>query len=195
MNTLIKIQQELKVKKDRYNKFGKYYFRSAESILESLKPLLEKYNSSLIINDEIKQIGDYIFTESTATLKTEKEEYKATAQAGIEKAGGMALPQAFGSASSYAKKYALGNLFLIDDTEDSDATNTHNKEDVAKKSASKSKKKEDNNSAIKDRFKKDKVATLKAMKSKGKFLTPTQANEIFKEGLATKEELQDVVKK
>jgi len=194
MNTLIKIQQELKAKKDRYNKFGKYYFRSAESILESLKPLLKEYNSSLIINDEVKQVGDYVFTESTVILRTEKEEYKATAQAGIEKAGGMALPQAFGSSSSYAKKYALGNLFLIDDTEDSDATNTHNKGDVVKKSA-KANTKKDSSSAIKDRFKSDKEGTLKAMKTKGKYLTPSQANEIFKEGLATKEELRDVVKK
>lgn len=133
MEELINIQSELKAKKSNFNKFGKYNYRSAEDVLEAVKPLLKKYNCVLTINDSVLEVGGYVFINSTAEIvNTEGEIFSANAQAGIEKAGGMALPQAFGSASSYAKKYALGNLFLLDDTADADATNSHSKEPVNK---------------------------------------------------------------
>ena len=123
MKELQAIQQELKAKKSKYNKFGKYHYRSAEDILEALKPLLDDNGCTLIILEEVKEVGSYTFIESQAVLKnSEGDSSYSVGVAGIEKAGGMALPQAFGSASSYAKKYSLGNLFLIDDTADADAT-------------------------------------------------------------------------
>ena len=121
---LAKIQQELKAPKDKYNSFGKYNYRSAESILEALKPYNTKYNVSFGSSE--KYLGDKI-VEVTATIYDNESDdaIHATAIVGVEKAGAMALPQAFGSASSYGKKYAYGNLLLIDDTQDSDATNQH----------------------------------------------------------------------
>jgi len=128
--SLVKIQNELHAPKNQRNNFGKYNYRSCEDILEAVKPLLLRYDAELTLSDEVKQAGDYIYIESTCSISIHGEsqaEYTTTAQAGIEKAGGMALPQAFGSASSYARKYALNGLFLIDDTKDADATNTHGK--------------------------------------------------------------------
>jgi len=126
------IQQEFKAKKSRYNSFGKYNFRSAEDILESLKPFNKKYNVYFTVNE--KYLGDGVI-ESTAYVncnKSEKSIY-ATAIVGVDfNQKGMQVPQQFGSASSYGKKYALGNLLLIDDTADADATNTHGKESKPK---------------------------------------------------------------
>lgn len=127
MKELIAIQNELKAPKNQYNKFGKYNYRSAEDILEALKPLLHSNGCYLVIDEDIEHVGDYTYVSSTATIYNEEDSVSSSGTAGIEKAGGMALPQAFGSASSYAKKYALGNLFLLDDTKDADATNDHNK--------------------------------------------------------------------
>lgn len=132
---LIKIQSELKAPKSLRNNFGKYNYRSCECILEALKPILLKYDATLIISDSVHEVGNYVYVEATCTLSymipdggTHKEKvYITTAQAGIEKAGGMALPQAFGSASSYARKYCLNGLFMLDDTKDADATNKHEK--------------------------------------------------------------------
>ena len=124
---LSKIQVELKAKKSRYNSFGKYHYRSAEDILEALKPFNTKYGVNIIITERLVEFGTLGTIESTARI-TDVEGgnfVEAVAYASVEKAGGMALPQAFGSASSYSKKYALNNLFLIDDTADADATNTH----------------------------------------------------------------------
>jgi len=126
MNKLTEIQNELKAKKSNYNKFGKYYFRKCEDILEALKPLLAKHDCTLTIDDNVGHCGDYTYIESCVSFNDGGEDtITARAQAGIEKAGGMALPQAFGSASSYSRKYALGAMFLLDDTEDPDATNDH----------------------------------------------------------------------
>jgi len=121
------IQTEFKAKKSRYNSFGKYNFRSAEDILEALKPFNKKYNVYFTVNE--KYLGDSVI-ESTATIfDSEGGNFvPATAIVGVDlNQKGMQVPQQFGSASSYAKKYALGNLLLIDDTQDSDATNTHGK--------------------------------------------------------------------
>ena len=126
MNKLTEIQNELKAKKSCYNKFGKYYYRKCEDILEALKPLLAKHDCTLTIDDNVGHCGDYTYIESCVSFNDGGEAtITSCAQAGIEKAGGMALPQAFGSASSYSRKYALGAMFLLDDTEDSDSTNKH----------------------------------------------------------------------
>lgn len=129
MKQLIKIQSELKVPKSQFNSFGKYYYRNAEEILESLKPVLLKHNCTLTISDEIKTAGDVMFVEAKATLYHEDESISVTAQAGIDvNRKGMDVAQAFGASSSYARKYALGGLFLLDDSKDADATNTHGKD-------------------------------------------------------------------
>lgn len=124
------IQQEFKAKKSRYNSFGKYNFRSAEDILEGLKPFNSKYGVYVTVSEELI-LGSQVPTiNSTAKIVDAKtgESILATAIVGVDLAQkGMQIPQSFGSASSYAKKYALGNLLLIDDTADSDATNGHNK--------------------------------------------------------------------
>lgn len=134
---LMNIQTELKAPKNQYNKFGNYNYRSCEDILEGLKPLLEKYKTTLIINDEITQIGDRYYVMAIATLlDTEAEENNDIGQCRIsttayaredETKKGMDLSQVTGSTSSYARKYALNGLFCIDDTKDSDSTNTHEK--------------------------------------------------------------------
>lgn len=129
MKQLINIQSELKVPKSQFNSFGKYYYRNAEEILEALKPVLLKHNCTLTISDEVKAAGDIIYVESKATLCHEKECVSVTAQAGIDPhRKGMDIAQAFGASSSYARKYALGGLFLLDDSKDADATNTHGKD-------------------------------------------------------------------
>ena len=136
---LAHIQNELKAKKSRFNSFGKYYFRSAEDILESIKPFLLKYNVTVTVDEKFvgTDVPDGIpVLKSTATLHDEKGMTLSTsAIVGVDlMQKGMQTPQQFGSASSYGKKYALGNLFLIDDTQDSDATNTHkqNLSDISK---------------------------------------------------------------
>jgi hypothetical protein len=130
---LAQIQTELKAKKSRFNSFGKYYFRSAEDILESIKPFLLKYNVTVTVDEKFigTDVPDGVpVLKSTATLHDEKGMTLSTsAIVGVDlMQKGMQTPQQFGSASSYGKKYALGNLFLIDDTQDSDATNTHGKD-------------------------------------------------------------------
>jgi len=126
---LSKIQQRFKSKKSRFNSFGKYYFRSAEDILEATKPFLKELNVTVTINEELISTEPIPVIQTTATLHDEKGmALEAVAVVGVDlKQKGMQTPQQFGSASSYGKKYALGNLFLIDDTQDSDATNTHGK--------------------------------------------------------------------
>ena len=129
MKQLISIQSELKAPKNQFNNFGKYHYRNAEDILEGLKPLLLKYNCTLTISDEIKTAGDVLYVESTATIHHEEDSVSVTAQAGIDpNRKGMDIAQAFGASSSYARKYALGGLFLLDDSKDPDATNTHGKD-------------------------------------------------------------------
>ena len=126
---LAKIQTEFKSKKSRFNSFGKYYFRSAEDILEAIKPFELKYGVTVTINEKLIVDGPVPIIKTTATIHDEKGMTISTsAIVGVDlNQKGMQVPQQFGSASSYGKKYALGNLFLIDDTQDSDATNTHGK--------------------------------------------------------------------
>lgn len=125
MKALIDIQSELKAPKNQFNSFGKYKYRNCEDILEAAKPILLKHGCVLTITDQIKDILGIIFVESTARITNGKETIEVTAQAGIDpNRKGMDIAQCFGASSSYARKYALNGLFLIDDTKDSDATNT-----------------------------------------------------------------------
>ncbi|NQY58301.1 MAG: ERF family protein [Ilumatobacteraceae bacterium] len=126
---LIKIQTKFKSKKSRFNSFGKYYFRSAEDILEAIKPFEKELGFTVTINEEFVDNEILPMLKTTATLHDDKGmTISATSIVGVDlEQKGMQMPQRFGSASSYGKKYALGNLFLIDDTQDSDATNTHGK--------------------------------------------------------------------
>ncbi len=130
------IQTKFKSKKSRFNSFGKYYFRSAEDILEATKPYLLDLGVSVKIDEELISSDPMPIIKTTATVSDGENAIHATALVGVDlNQKGMQTPQQFGSASSYGKKYALGNLFLIDDTQDSDATNTHGKEalpDVSK---------------------------------------------------------------
>lgn len=130
---LATIQTKFKSKKSRYNSFGKYNFRSAEDILEATKPYLLELKVSVIIKEQLISTEPFPILETTATISDGTDAIHATAIVGIDlQQKGMQMPQKFGSASSYGKKYALGNLFLIDDTADSDATNSHGKAPVVK---------------------------------------------------------------
>jgi hypothetical protein len=125
---LATIQTNFKSKKSRFNSFGKYYFRSAEDILEATKPFLLELGVSVTINEELIASDPMPILQTTATVSDGENAIHATSLVGVDlNQKGMQTPQQFGSASSYGKKYALGNLFLIDDTQDSDAVNTHGK--------------------------------------------------------------------
>ena len=128
------IQTKLKAKKSSYNSFGKYYFRKAEDILEAVKPFLIEHGVSVTINEELI-VNDPVPTiKSTATITDGVDAIHATAVVGVDlQQKGMQTAQQFGAASSYGKKYCLGNLFLIDDTQDSDATNNHGKSKAVSK--------------------------------------------------------------
>ena len=130
---LTQIQTKFKSKKSRFNSFGKYNFRSAEDILEATKPFLLELGVSVTINETLSEVAGLPIMESTATVSDGEHAISATSIVGVDlNQKGMNVPQQFGSASSYAKKYALGNLFLIDDTADSDATNNHGRGNTAK---------------------------------------------------------------
>ena len=126
---LTQIQTRFKSKKSRFNSFGKYYFRSAEDILEATKPFLKELGVTVTIHEELIGAEGMPVIRTTASLNDGSTSVQATAIVGVDlNQKGMQVPQQYGSASSYGKKYALGNLFLIDDTQDSDATNTHGKD-------------------------------------------------------------------
>ena len=123
---LATIQTKFKSKKSRFNSFGKYYFRSAEDILEATKPFLLELGVTVTLNENLIASAPMPIIESMATISDGENSIQATALVGVDLLQkGMQTPQQFGSASSYGKKYALGNLFLIDDTHDSDAVNDH----------------------------------------------------------------------
>ena len=119
---LIAIQSELKAPKNQFNSFGKYKYRSAEDILEAVKPLLKKYGCYLTITETTQEIAGYLVLTSKVSISDGEKTIYVEAQAGINpERKGMDIAQSFGSSSSYAKKYALGNLFLLDDTKDADS--------------------------------------------------------------------------
>jgi len=118
---LLRVQGALKAPKNQRNNFGKYNYRSCEDILEAVKPLLLKEGLTLVINDEVKEIAGYMFIEAVASVMFKSDKIEVKAQAGIDPSRkGMDISQTFGSSSSYARKYALNGLFLIDDTKDAD---------------------------------------------------------------------------
>ena len=131
---LAQIQTELKVKKASYNSFGKYYFRKAEDILEAVKPFLLKHGVSVTIDEDILATDPVPMLKSTAIISDGENQISTTAIVGVDlNQKGMQAAQQFGAASSYGKKYALGNLFLIDDTQDADGNNTHGKSKAVSK--------------------------------------------------------------
>ena len=131
---LAQIQTELKVKKSSYNSFGKYYFRKAEDILEAVKPFLLKHNVSVTIDEDILATDPVPMLKSTAIISDGENQITTTAIVGVDlNQKGMQTAQQFGAASSYGKKYALGNLFLIDDTQDADSGNDHGKSKAVSK--------------------------------------------------------------
>ena len=131
---LAQIQTELKVKKSSYNSFGKYYFRKAEDILEAVKPFLLKHNVSVTIDEDILATDPVPMLKSTAIISDGENQITTTAIVGVDlNQKGMQAAQQFGAASSYGKKYALGNLFLIDDTQDADGGNNHGKSKAVSK--------------------------------------------------------------
>ena len=171
---LLNVQAELKAPKNQLNKFGGYNYRSCEDILEAVKGVLKANKLTLIVSDELVIIGERYYIKATATVidieDGEKVETSAYAREEETKKG-MDASQITGSASSYARKYALNGLFCIDDTKDADATNKHDREEVKKLSEAQVKRlftianskgytPEDVKKAIASKFKKMDVATL-----------------------------------
>lgn len=130
---LINIQSKLKAPKGQYNSFGKYSYRSCEDIFEALKPLLAEEKVSLLMSDDLLLIGERYYVKATATLTDGEELISNVAYAREEETKkGMDGSQITGASSSYARKYALNGLFLIDDVKDSDSTNTGDKKEEKK---------------------------------------------------------------
>lgn len=174
--SLKNIQSELKCAKTLYNKFGGYYYRSAEAILESLKPLLAAHSCIITINDSIELVGDRFYVKAVATLTNIEDgssiSTSAYAREDLSKKGQDAS-QVTGSTSSYARKYALNGLFCIDDTKDSDATNNGGKQ---------SEKKETDENPIFDMACNDvrSAKTTEALKSIWNEYSSLQSNQVFK---------------
>ena len=130
MQKLIAIQNELKAPKNQINRFGNYSYRSAEDILEAVKPLLKAYGCLLYLSDTIEHTGGRNYVRATATFTDGEFTLSVSASAREEETKkGMDGSQITGAASSYARKYALNGLFLIDDNKDSDSTNQHDKQE------------------------------------------------------------------
>lgn len=131
MKELIAIQNELKAPKNLFNSFGNYKYRNLEGILEAVKPLLKKYNCTLVISDKVENVGDYNYITATAELSNadgERIVVSASARESVTKKG-MDDSQITGTASSYARKYCVNGLFLIDDTKDADTDEYRNEND------------------------------------------------------------------
>lgn len=121
------IQRKLNAPKTQYNKFGNYYYRNCEDILEAVKPLLAEYKAAVTISDEVVQMGDRFYVKATATLLCGGEKISVNAQAREPQTKkGMDEAQITGATSSYARKYALNGLFAIDDNKDPDTQNNYN---------------------------------------------------------------------
>ena len=136
---LADVQTKMKAKKSSYNSFGKYYFRKAEDILEAIKPFLLQHKVYVTTSEDMVATEPVPMMKVTATFSDGTDAIHATAIVGVDlNQKGMQTSQQYGAASTYGKKYALGNLFLIDDTEDADATNQHG-QGIAAKVAAKAK--------------------------------------------------------
>ena len=163
---LIKVQAELKAPKSKFNSFGKYKYRSLEDILEGVKPLLEKNKASLVIADSIEQVGDRYYLKATATfIDTENGESVSNSALARESADkkGQDDSQITGTASSYARKYALNGLFLIDDTKDADTDEAH----VEKEARAEKAKDDEKNEALVTDIGDMKIASVKVNVLKG----------------------------
>lgn len=126
IDRLLAVQTELKAPKGKYNSFGKFKYRSCEDILEAVKPLLAKFGLMLTLSDEVVNVFERVYVKATATLTDGKQSLTVSAYAReAEKKTGMDDSQVTGTASSYARKYALNGLFLIDDTKDADTDEYH----------------------------------------------------------------------
>ena len=138
LTKLMQIQTKIKAPKNLYNSFGKYKYRNAEGICEAVKPYLEEYKCALTLSDEIIEVGGRIYVKATARLHDtetlESVECSAMARESEEKKG-MDDSQITGTASSYARKYALNGLFLLDDTKDADSDEYHNQVEAKKQEA------------------------------------------------------------
>ena len=182
METLSKIQAELKCPKGSLNKFGNYKYRSAEQILESVKPILAKHEAILTLTDDIVQVGNKLFLKATAILSFDKGEISVNGFAELGEHKGMSSEQCTGTASSYARKYALNGLFLIDETESDpdskDNTKTEPKKFTERLEEEKSKQKP---TIDKDRFE--------------KAIEAIRAGEFTAEELQAKFDLNEVQKK
>lgn len=122
VSDLCAIQCELKAPKSKWNKFSSFYYRSTEDILEALKPLLAQYGCELTMSDECSDIAGIPVVKAVVVFTdSQGKSYTSTSYAGIEAKKGMDMSQVFGSASTYARKYALNGMFLIDDTKDADS--------------------------------------------------------------------------
>ena len=134
MGVLTGVQAKLKAPKNQVNKFGGYKYRSCEDILEAVKPLLDECDATLTISDSIELIADRVYVTAKATFKAGEEVESVTAYAREpSNKKGMDEPQITGTASSYARKYALNGLFLIDDTKDPDTNEYAEQQNKAKK--------------------------------------------------------------
>lgn len=126
MSVLSEIQATLNAPKNLHNKFGGYNYRSCESILEALKPHLKANKATILLFDEMIEVGGRVYVKATAQFTADKEIAHTTAYAReAETKKGMDASQITGAASSYARKYALNGLFAIDDTKDADGANNH----------------------------------------------------------------------
>lgn len=157
---LLNLQVKLKCPKDRFNKFGGFYHRNCEDILEALKPLLQTEDVLLTVSDDVVCVGERVFVKATATLIHKDESVSASAYAreALTKKG-MDDSQITGAASSYARKYALGGLFLLDDTKDADSYDALVKENIMKQSTQPTVRATENH----DKYMVDKVKNAKTM--------------------------------
>lgn len=147
------VQSELKAPKSQYNSFGKYKYRNAEDILEAVKPLMAKHKLTLTLTDSIEIIGDRYYVRAEVVVSNDEGEMiPVTAYAREEEnKKGMDGSQVTGASSSYARKYALNGMFCIDDTKDSDSTNTHDSKSATSKPAAKAAAKNDGEATIMDK--------------------------------------------
>lgn len=123
------IQTKLKAPKSQYNSFGKYNYRNCEDILEAVKPLLNEHKLYINISDTVEHVGDRYYIKATVTVSDGESTITSQAYAREEESKkGMDGSQVTGASSSYARKYALNGMFAIDDTKDSDTTNTSGKD-------------------------------------------------------------------
>ena len=181
---LLNAQSELKAPKGQYNNFGKYKYRSAEDILEAVKPINAKHGVLLTITDDPVLVGDWHYIKATATITDGTESIVVTAYAreSLNKKG-MDDSQITGTASSYARKYALNGLYLIDDTKDADTDEYRNQGNKAPKSATQ---------AEIGNLKKEIIAFSKLMTEQGKDVKPEQVEQTLNITDYTKLNSEDV---